>query len=245
MCLLLDVFILRPVEVRGGGMAGPVAVLCSWIAGRLRKVTASGVALGSNPWRLHPHWWVRVAAVLVLAVAVWSESVAADWEDRVQPAFTRSAQSLNFLRAMSASPPDTGLAPGRLTEMATYVRACTKPDDRVFTSWYVPELFYFAQRGFAGGMVVTFNGHWSEARFQHQVIDRLMSQSVPLVIVEVGKRPNFAASYDLLWDHFKAHYQDAGETDFGNPYSNGYQVLVRKDRPSVGTYPKWSLPCFA
>jgi hypothetical protein len=65
------------------------------------------------------------------------------------------------------------------------------------------------------------------------------------VILEVGKRPNFAASYALLWDHFNAHYRDAGETDFGNPYSNGYQVLVPKDRPSVRMYPKWSLPCFA
>ena len=103
-------------------------------------------------------------------------------EGRVQPAFPRSPRSLNLLRAMSASPPDTGLAPGRLAEMATYVRACTKPDDRVFTSWYVPELYYFAQRGFAGGMAVTFNARSSRN-------SRIRSGSSPGSMTSASVRP--------------------------------------------------------
>lgn len=245
MCLLLDVFILRPVEVRGGGMAGPVAVLASWIAGRLRTAPAFGVAVASGPRGPRRDWRLRVAAVLMLAIIAWSESVVAEWGDRVQPAVTQWAQTLDRLRAMSTSPPDTSVAPSRLTELARYVHACTEPDDRVFTSWYVPELYFFAQRGFAGGMAVTFSAHWSEARFQRRIIDRLMSQSVPLVILDIGGRSNFVASYALLWEHLTVHYRVAGETDFGNPDSSGYQVLIPRDRPPVGTYPKWSMPCFA
>jgi len=245
MCLLLDVFILRPVELRGGGMAGPVAVLAAWIAGRLRTAPAFGVAAAPGPCGLRRDWWLRAAAALVLALTVWSESVTSDWEGRVQQPFTQWAQTLDRVRAMSASPPNTSVAPGRLTELALYVRTCTKPEDRVFTSWFVPELYYFAQRGFAGGMAVTFSSHWSETRFQRRIIDRLVSQSVPLVILDLGGRSNFVDEYALLWEHLTVHYRVAGETDFGNPDSSGYQVLVPRDRPPVRTYPKWSLPCFA
>ena len=245
MCLLLDLFILQPVQVRGGGMAGPVAVLGAWIAGRLRRRPADGVTVPFESWWPRRDWWVRVAAACVLAITVWSESVVARWEDRVWPQVTAWSETLSRLKALSASPPSTAMATNRLGELAAYVRACTMPDDRVFTAWYAPELFFFAQRGFAGGMAVTLGPHWSEDRFQRRILERLRSQSVPLVILDVGTRSSFVASFPLLWQHFRSYYRTAGETNFGNPDSFGYEVLVPKDRPPIRTYPRWSMPCFA
>jgi hypothetical protein len=246
MCLLLDVFILQPVQVRGGGMAGPVAVLGSWVAGRPWATSQLPLALTSRSWWLRRDWWPRAAVALVLAITVWSESVVARWDVRVWPAFTSErSQTLSGLRALSASPPLADVAPGRVGEIAIYVRQCTTSADRVFTSWYVPHLYFFAQRGFAGAMAATFGSHWSETRFQRRIVDRLSSQSVPLVLLELEGRSRFVASYPLVWRYFTDRYHVAGETDFGNPYASGYQVLVLKDRPPVRTYQKWSLPCFA
>jgi hypothetical protein len=245
MCLLLDLFILQPVEVRGGGMAGPVAILGSWVAGRLRTAPGDGVPIRSTARWPRRDWWVRAAAALVLAVTLWSESVVARWGDRVWPQVTEWSETLNRLRVLAASPPSTDIAPNRLGEMAAYVRTCTMPDDRVFTAWYAPELFFFAQRGFAGGMPITYGPHWSEDRFQRRIIDRLRSQSVPLVILDLGMRSDFVASFPLLWQYLTGHYRVAGETNFGNPDSSGYQVLVPQDRPPIRIHSKWSMPCFA
>ena len=244
MCLLLDLFILQPVEVRGGGMAGPIAVLASWVASRLWAGPPLRVAASAGPQRLRSAWWVRGTVVLLLAMTIWSESVMAEWEDRAWRPITEWAETETRLRAFSTSP-TVDLAPGRIGELATYVHACTAAEDRVFTSWYVPDLYYFAQRGFAGGMAVTFGAHWSEMRFQRDIVDRLRSQSVPLVILELEGLSYFEASYPLVWQYVTANYRVAGESDFGNPYSKGYRVLVPTARPPVRTYPKWSMPCFA
>jgi hypothetical protein len=241
MCVLLDLFILQPVQVRGGGMAGPIAVLGAWLAGRLRPGVAS---TPSGWWWRRRDWWGRAAVALLLIMTAWSESVVARWADRVWPQVTDWEQTLNHLKALSASPPLTDMAPNRLGEMAAYVRACTMPHDRVFTAWYAPDLFYFSQRGFAGGMAVTLGPHWSEDRFQRRIVERLESQSVPLVILDVGSRSSFAASFPFLWQHLEGQYRSAGETNFGNPYAE-YEVLVPKDRSPIQTDPKWSMPCFA
>jgi hypothetical protein len=243
MCLLLDVFILRPVEVRGGGMAGPVVVLASWIAGRFRRGSAQEAAAASRTRGPRRQWVLRLATAVVLVITAWSESVIAEWGDRVQPAVTKWTESLDRLKALSSTPPEPDVMPGRLAEMAKYVRECTAPDDRVFTSWFAPELSFFAQRGFAGGMAVTFSGHWSEPRFERRIIEHFTQQSIPLVIVHTGEREFFTASYPMLWEYIGAHYRLAGESGFGNP-AVSYQVLVPMNRTPVSTHSETGMPCF-
>lgn len=245
MCLLLDLFILQPVQVRGGGMAGPIAVLASWIAARMWAAPPFGVAGFAGPQRHHGNRWAQGAVVFLLIMTAWSESVIADWEGRAWQPMTEWAQTRDRLQALSTSPPPVDLAPGRIAELATYVRTCTASEDRVFASWYVPDLFFFAQRGFAGGMPITYGAHWSEPRFQRGIVDRLMVQSVPIVILRLEGLSFFEASFPLVWQYFTANYHVAGESNFGNPLSMGYRVLVRQDRLPVRTHPRWSMPCFA
>ena len=64
----------------------------------------------------------------------------------------------------------------------------TIPRDRILAQWFVPELYFFAQRGFAAGMVATFGGHWSEPRFQARSVQALASESVPIVIKRFGEQ---------------------------------------------------------
>ena len=38
------------------------------------------------------------------------------------------------------------------TALALYVRECMRPDDRILVTFFAPEIPFFAQRGFAGGL---------------------------------------------------------------------------------------------
>jgi|RhiMethySRZTD1v2_1073278.scaffolds.fasta_scaffold277395_2 hypothetical protein len=70
--------------------------------------------------------------------------------------------------------------------MVGYVRACTPPGSRVLVSGFVPQLYFFAERGFAGGMPVFFGDHWSTVQDQEQTIEQLRREFVPLAIVDSG-----------------------------------------------------------
>jgi hypothetical protein len=149
---------------------------------------------------------------------------------------------------MAASPPRMGdtLPSASLAGLVGYLRECTTPGDRVYASWFVPELYYYAQRGFAAGMAVTFGGHWSEPRYQERMVETFGSQSVPVVILQMSSYNEFRNLYPAFDRHLQAHYRVAGETDFGNRAVGpaGYRVLVRTDRQPTGTDPESSMPCF-
>jgi hypothetical protein len=115
-------------------------------------------------------------------------------------------------------------------------------NDRVFGAWFVPELYYFAQRGFVGS-VATFDRHWSEPRFQERIINAFVSHSVPVVLTETSRHGEFVENYSLLGRYLDEHFRVAGTTDFGNPGGN-YTVLVDKNRSPTRTHPATGMPCF-
>jgi hypothetical protein len=247
LCLVTDALVLRdPVEARIGGVAGAPAILAAWLGITLwRRVRVPSAA--NRTWRARTiEGTTLIAIATVLAVTVWSLSTAGDWRRRVLPQL-RSAESLagNFAMATMTPPPDSQLPTGALSGLVSYIRACTTSDDRVFASWFVPELYFFAQRGFAGGMTVVFGDHWSEPRFQRRAVARLAAQSVPIVIVEGRSRDAFAGAYPLIARFLAEHYRLAGTTDFGNHEAPaGYEVLVDIARTPSGTDPVTMLPCF-
>jgi len=135
----------------------------------------------------------------------------------------------------------------RTNALAGYVRDCTGPVDRVLATWFVPELYFFAQRGFAAGMVVTFDGQWSEHQYQQRSVELWSRQSVPIVIVKTDEYEDFRVRYSLLDTYLREHYAVTGRTNFGDPEMNdaGYTVWTHTDRAPVRTHPTWRMPCFA
>ena len=228
-CLALNVFILRdPVSARIGGMAAPAAVLFAWIAGRLMR-----------------RWAGSLALVLLLACTVASLSGVAEWDRRLRFEESVVGRVKRTLNVMAATPPlITTLPNAHLWGLVAYLRECTGPTDRVFAPAFVPELYFFAQRGFAGGVVATFGGHWSEPRFERRTVDALSSQSVPIVILESGETEAFAATYPAVDRYLREHYVKAGEITFEVPDARLYQVLARRDRRPVRIDDRLSLPCF-
>jgi len=137
------------------------------------------------------------------------------------------------------------LQKGEQLGIVKYLRECTGRNDRVLIGWYAPDIYFFAQRGFAGGAGTFFGQHWSEPRFQARSVEILASQSAPVVILLNGDKL-FPQSYPLVMQYLNEHYENLGATNFDDARngSGRYSLLVRRDRRADRMHPVTGLPCF-
>ena len=228
--VLVAAFILRdPVVARLGAAAPMGAILASWMTAAVLPPPGS-------------HHGVRAVAIVVGGVLVVEAALFLTGRspaDLLQASQTTSV-GLATLRELARVPPSLSLLPDT-AGMAAYVRGCTPPGSRVLVSGFLPELYYFADRGFAGGTPVFFGGHWSSVRDQELTIEKLRREFVPLAIVD----PGFASSYDRVGAYLASAFEPAGMSSFGNPGApeGGYQVLLRRGIESSSVDSRWNLPC--
>jgi hypothetical protein len=189
---------------------------------------------------------VVAALVVGLALTVWSTSVSAHWPVRMRPEVFRPAHLIAVARELRESPPPLDwLQRGEQMGLVRYLRDCTGRADRVLLGWFAPDIYFFAQRGFAGGAAAFFGRHWSEPRFQARSVRLLASQSVPVVVLLAGDEL-FPQSYPQLMQYLRDHYENVGATNFDDAQNgNGkYSLLVRRDRRADRVHPVTGLPCF-
>jgi hypothetical protein len=225
MALLVALFILRePIVARLGGACGPIAVVGAWL------------------WsRVHTRLLARGVATLVVIAA----AVASEWDLTAYRLERNFPLRRDLFALASTTPPPTDLLPKpQEAGLVEYLRRCTRPDDRVFAAWFAPQLYFFSGRGFAGGMSVTFGRHWSEPRYQRRIVEKMMAESVPLVIL-MGTRSAFRDEYPLVDDYLHTRYRDAGMTAFGPDRETTYTVLAQSDRVPTSVDAASSMPCFA
>jgi hypothetical protein len=254
MTLLAVILVLRePVIARIGGMIGPPAVLGAWMwyrSARSPRATTSAKASASAPDATADKTAVKAARgwhLMRLAVAVCALGtmmVATEWRSSLS-LVRRNGSLLTRLADATASPPSTTMLPKpRLRGLVDYLRRCTRPDDRIFAAWFVPELYFFAGRAFAGGMVETFGDHWSEPDHQRRIVEKMKAQSVPLVLMREGDE-SFARGYPIVAGYLGGNYRTAGSSAFGGTDGGRYTVLTRTDRTMTGIDAATSMPCFA
>jgi hypothetical protein len=235
LCLLLNVFILRePIYARVGGIAGPSAVLGAWLVNQISYARAPMIRLVS---------WAGIASIFALTLC--SLAVVTAWHKQPVPRLTGPGSLQARAIAFSGSPPSLSQLPkSELAGLVSYLRECTGPGDRVFPTWFAPELYFFSQRGFAAGLPSIFSDHWSEDRFQAGSIRIWETQSVPIVVTDTGRA--FYSTYPLLARYVDDHYRLAGTTSFGLAGESGprYSIYVRRDRTPRSIHPQSSLPCF-
>jgi hypothetical protein len=235
VCLALNALVLRePISARIGGIAGPAAILATWVGVRAWQAKRVSVRRASS-----------AVVLTVFALAVWSLADLAAWSEHLVPGIASPSHVRSVVAGVSVSPPRPEvISGGPFVGMVRYLRECTSPKDKVLARWFVPELYFFAQRGFAAGMVVTFGGHWSEPRFQTRSVQTLESESVPIIIALAGDE-KVLDEYPLLTKYIDEHYKVAGRTNFDGPNVEGdYLVLVLKDRPPTRVDSLTALPCF-
>jgi hypothetical protein len=225
LCVLLDLFILRPpVAARVGGMAGPAAILAAWLVGRTRSLPS------------------RVVAAAAVAATMLALSVVAEWPVHAHQARDVARDPAGTLSAL-AEEGSPRLASGPVADMAAYLRACTAPADRVYATWFAPDLYFFARRPFAGRVVATFSGHWSEPRFQQRTVAALDVQRPPIVLVDLPSYDAFRAWYPDVDALLRTQYESVGDRTFDDGGDVRYRVLMRRDRHPASTDARWGLPC--
>jgi hypothetical protein len=146
------------------------------------------------------------------------------------------------LRELTKDPPNPALLPDS-QGMVAYVRACTPAGSRVLVDGFVPQVYFLAERGFAGGMPVFFGGHWASVQDQDRTIERLRHEVVPLAIVN----PGFFSTYGRVGAYLASTFVQAGVSSFGNPQApgGGYRVLLRRGVGSMPVDSRWNLPCLS
>jgi hypothetical protein len=225
IAILVGAFILRdPIVARLGGAAGPFAVVGAWI------------------WRhVHTRWLARAVALIVVVAA----AVATEWGMTWYRLERSVPLRRDLLVQMATTPPPTALLPKpQEAGLVEYLRRCTRVDDRVFAAWFAPEVYFFSGRGFAGGMVVMFGRHWSEPGHQRRIVEKMMAESVPVVIFRSADS-SLRDTYPIVDDYLRASYQRAGSTSFGQRDGETYAVLTRTGRAPSGIDPISGMPCFA
>ena len=240
LCLLVDAFILRdPVGARIGAVAPALALLGTWTV--VQVLSSLAVQLGSAANH------VALKSLRCLFVSCLGLGVFLAVSDRVTLSPITPTSLRGTVLRLAAFPPSEDLLPrGGQAGLIRYARACTRPQDRLLATWFSPQLFTMAGRGFAGGMVVFFGGHWSAMQYQQRIVDKLTQQSVPLVFPEKATSDDFREDFQLVYDYLQRNYRLAAESSLGDPEmsDDGYQVLARLGLPVVGRYEPWNLPCF-
>ena len=266
-CLLLNRALIRgSLDSRLADVSTSTAVLAAWVMGqvlvhgvapvaweRLRAVLRPGDvrARSRAAISLLSPVLVTLVTVALVAVTLWSSMTFGQFVPRFKetdilkgpmPALRRARVIAGELSPVSLdwwAPPDSV----GLQALTRYVRECTAEEDRLMLTWLEPRPYYFSGRLFAGGMFVFHTGWLSFPDDQRLTVDRLRSQSVPIVIADVGSFDQFAMDYSIVNQYLAERYVLVAESTFGDDGSV-FRVLVDSTRAPRRVYQPLSLPCY-
>lgn len=239
LALALDRFFLRGnLAARFADLGAPTAVLAAFLftSRRLSGTTARAAAAATAT--------VGLALVLVAANSLGSISRELDTTglsdsvDKIERRFSAAAAELRELPA--AAP--TGANESR--DVVAYLRACTRPEDRVLVIASMPEIAAMANRPFAAGQPTFTPGFYTSDLDQRRMLQWLSRQSVPVVVTETEDvyLEDLAPEFPLLDQFVRTFYEPVGEL----PGLRGEPMRILVARQRVGH--RWeatSWPCFS
>jgi hypothetical protein len=242
MLAVLSIVIVQTL-VRGSpdsrlpDVAGPICVLSAWVIARGLRPARSA--------RATQRVWATAAAIFGV-VSVWSVGTNA-----AAMASLESSQILGGAPAvwsrmqrvthdLQTRPVDTWTrdSPG-LRGLMRYVFDCTAPTDRVLVTWFAPQVFFYAERAFAGGQVYLTPGWHASPADQRLTIERLSRQRAPIVLDHVDS--GYPIYFPLVAEYLQGRYV---EIPIRAESMQEYRVLADRGLTAIGTYDPLGLPCF-
>ena len=240
LCAIVGQSLVRESpETRLPDIAAPMAVLGAWVAGVWIR-------------RDMRHFRARMAATLAFGcVTLWSAAAFGELGGRfvttgvlagrggVQERFEKVNEYLG------TSPPIDGWYDNgsvALRTLAQWLRACTTPTDRLLVLGWAPDLYFFADRPFAGGQVYLYPGWHSSAADQELTVERLKRQRTPVAISPVDGEVATRLTFPIVAAYVDQNYTHAMRSRFDSAWE--YDVLVRRDISPVRTYEPLQLPCY-
>ena len=150
---------------------------------------------------------VALLVVVTTVVAAATGTVPAVWGRSIPG-------TMAMLRQLGHTPQlDVWRSSQGLTNATRYVRDCTSPSDRLLVTWYAPEVYFFAERMFAGGQAYFYPGFFTSLPDQRRVIDRLASESVPVVLTHSERyAAYFASEYPFVDAYLRREFRPAGSS---------------------------------
>ena len=248
LCLLIWQTLVRDnFGVRLPDVAAPTFVLAAWLASR------RGDPAGSR-FRRRLQRAGMAGLILVTVWSVWSVrgpgtagSVASLLERTgvLGGPFGVWEQFGAVSRRLHRRPIDAWAPPGStgLRAVTRYVLDCTAPTDRVLVTWFSPDVYYYAERGFAGGQSFFFGGWHASIADQRLTLERMQRQSVPIILGRRDQEPGFERDFPLVYEYVRTRYRLAAESTFGGepPY---YLVFVDTQMEPVAQHLDLGLPCY-
>jgi hypothetical protein len=243
MMLLNGWFLRGTLPVRLADVSVLAAALGAWL------LSASLSSARRSGWPVRAGVTAAVGALLVaivgsaMSIGVLVPNLRTATDGRGLAGIEgRTREVARFLDTPGPELAAQGAATSPSMRLADYVHRCTKPSDRVLVAAYMPQVFYFADRGFAGGHVDVRAGYLADERDQRAAIAHMRRQAVPLVVTEAREvfETRYRKESPILVAYLDDAYVDAGDHDFGG---ESYRVLVHEaDAPHAAR--RDGLPCF-
>jgi hypothetical protein len=241
---VLNHFLLRGnLAARFGDLGAPVAVLAAWLVGQAPAAMAPRVAVRAG------------LAVLAVAAFLAVNTSGSVWQELATTGFRLGpkavgARAVEVASGLSDVPPPPMPAPGERhrtgrasPNVVDYLRACTRPDDRVLVLADASEVAVFAGRPFAGGHPTFRAGFYTLPEDQALTITRLNRQFVPIVLTRDWHdyREHIAPDFKAVVAWVKERYEYRGDIPAltGGPM----RVLVRREMVESEPFGHTGLPC--
>jgi hypothetical protein len=256
MCLLIHQGLIRESpDSRLPDVAGPTAVLAAWITGAMghRQVVGKRGFRGQASAPASPRWKsvaVRAGASALWVGTLWAATTFGETGERISatgilagPAAT-AARSKEVTRLVTLRPIDFYASPGStgVRALTRYVLECTRPSDRVLTGSFEPQVFFYAERPFAGGQVYLRAGWHGSPEDQQLTIARMQRQRVPIVFFSTATEPEVQRGFPQVYRYVEEQYQLAMRSSFGG--DRDYTVFVKRGVQPRSMYTALNLPCF-
>jgi hypothetical protein len=136
------------------------------------------------------------------------------------------SRAFEVARRLTVWPWERQWPSGRLPPVVRYVHDCTNPGDRLLVTWFAPEYYVFARRGFAAGQATFLPGYYTSPDDQAQAVRRLEAQSVPIALIDRARHASFRSEFPGIERYVSARFAPVGEFDAGE----GHRVMILADR---------------